>query len=547
MPSRPHLNRPVLLAGILLLAATSRAGDWEPCAPLPAPKSENFAVTWNGEVYVVGGSPWVNGNDQDGTVWRLSDGAWIAVAPLDGMGPTVGQGGGVDALDRIVVFGGVVTPSGDLGEPRLYDPLQGCYDTPTDASIFHPALNFGLATDAQGRIYRLGGGCDVCNNNTGICSRYDGTTDSWQQVAWLPYSRSSIASCYDGRGHIWGFGGYTSFGLPRLVDTIRYDLATNTWSTLGSLFLPVGTSDAKAALGADGLVYCIGGRTGATAAGTPTATVYVLDPGAADPHLVPGPALQVARYDFALALGADGWLYVIGGRTADGPTTSVERLYTGACPEAVALSPAQLAAAGQQVTLHASASGGAPLELRWERDGVPLSDGPTGHGSTLAGATTDTLVIGAVAPQDAGAYRLVAGNPCGSASSTDILLTVDSAWLDLGQAKPGSAGTSHLAGSGLLTAGSANLLELAGALPGAPVTLVFGLAPLNAPFKGGVLVTAPVLLVALAADASGGLALPFAWPAGVAAGTDLYFQAWLQDAGATHGLSASNGLRGTSG
>lgn len=547
MAFAPCPRRLAVAACLVLLALPASAGDWELFTPLPAPKSETFAVTWNGEVYIVGGSPWANGNDQDGTVYRLSGGAWSSVAPLDGMGPTVGQGGGVDALNRIVVFGGVVKPSGDLGEPRVYDPQQGCYDTPADASIFHPALNFGLATDAQGRIYRLGGGCDVCNNNTSICSRYDGTTDSWQQIAWLPYTRSSIASCYDGRGRIWAFGGYTSFGLPRLKETIRYDLATDAWTTLGSLFLPEGTSDAKAALGADGLVYCLGGRTGATAAGTPTAAVWVVDPGAADPHLLAGPALNVARYDFGVTLGADGWLYVLGGITAAGPTDSVERLYTGACPEAMALSDSQAVGAGQQVTLHASASGGAPLELRWERDGVPLDDGPTGHGSTLSGTATDTLVLGSTAPQDAGTYRLVAVNPCGSAESAGIVLTVDSAWLDLGLAKSGTLGPPQLGGSGPLTAGSANELALAQALPGAACTLVFGLASLNVPFKGGTLVPAPLLLVALAADASGGLLLPFAWPAGVAPGTDLYFQAWLQDAGVPHGFSASNGLRGTSG
>jgi hypothetical protein len=41
--------------------------------------------------------------------------------------------------------------------------------------------------------------------------------------------------------------------------------------------------------------------------------------------------------------------------------------------------------------------------------------------------------------------------------------------------------------------------------------------------------------------------LPFVWPAGVPAGTALYFQIWVSDPSAPAGLSASNGLKGVSG
>jgi len=537
-------RRGLALAGCLALSAVAaRAGGWELVAPMPAPKANTFAVRWGGDIYMVGGSPWTNGADEDGSVYRLHDGAWSSAATLEGMGPTVGQGGGVDALNRIVVFGGLVTPSGDLGEPRIYHPVQGTTDTPADVSNVHPPQNFGLATDAQGRIYRLGGGCDACIFNTGICSRYDGPTDTWQSIAYLPYSRSSIASCFDGQGHIWGFGGYTSFGSSRLYDTIRYTVATDTWVTLGSLFLPVQTSDAKAVLGADGRVYCIGGLVG-SGAGTPTTAVYVLDPGAVDPVLQAGPPLNIARHEFGVALGDDGYVYVIGGLTASGPTSTVERLYTGACPQITGHSPSQQAQPGQQLVLTGTATGGAPLAFQWEREGVALDDGPTGHGSTLAGTATSTLTIGAIAAADAGTYTLTASNACGSATSGDIVITLPTAWADLGLGKAGSAGTPRLSGSGPLAAGTANQLDLADAAPGAPATLVFGLAQADAPFKGGTLVPVPLLLVTLATGPGGALALPFTWPSGVAPGTELLFQFWIQDAGASQGLSASNGLHG---
>jgi len=117
-------------------------------------------------------------------------------------------------------------------------------------------------------------------------------------------------------------------------------------------------------------------------------------------------------------------------------------------------------------------------------------------------------------------------------------------WTDLGQGKPGATGTPALDGSGPLSALSSNLVELSGGLPSSPATLVFGLQQLDAPFKGGVLVPGPLVLLPLPTDASGKLSLPFTMPAGVPPGTSFYFQAWVSDPAASVGLSASNGLQG---
>ncbi|MEO7997574.1 MAG: hypothetical protein ABI852_09020, partial [Gemmatimonadaceae bacterium] len=68
-------------------------------------------------------------------------------------------------------------------------------------------------------------------------------------------------------------------------------------------------------------------------------------------------------------------------------------------------------------------------------------------------------------------------------------------------------------------------------------TLVFGLSQLNAPFKGGALVPQPFLLIPLTTNASGAANLPFVFPAGVPTGIQLYFQFWVQDPGASFGLS----------
>jgi hypothetical protein len=125
------------------------------------------------------------------------------------------------------------------------------------------------------------------------------------------------------------------------------------------------------------------------------------------------------------------------------------------------------------------------------------------------------------------------------------LLPVALTWTDLGLAKAGSAGTPHLFGTGLLTTGAYCQLYLSAAKANASATLVIGLSAIDAPFKGGTLVPAPLTFVVVATNFLGGAQLPFNWPAGVPSGTLLYFQFWVHDAAASKGFSASNGLKAT--
>jgi hypothetical protein len=119
-------------------------------------------------------------------------------------------------------------------------------------------------------------------------------------------------------------------------------------------------------------------------------------------------------------------------------------------------------------------------------------------------------------------------------------------WLNVGQALAGAHGAPLLQGGGNLGAGSAVSLALSAALEHAPATLVVGLSAVNAPFKGGVLVPMPDLLLGgLTTDGTGALLLAGTWPAGVPSGLAFWTQAWIVDAAGPKGLSASNALKGT--
>ena len=150
---------------------------------------------------------------------------------------------------------------------------------------------------------------------------------------------------------------------------------------------------------------------------------------------------------------------------------------------------------------------------------------------------------------DVGLHHLVftATDQIAQTSSCEVWIDVapsSPTWTDLGHAKPGIKGPPELLGSGPLSAGSDNTIELANGNRSSPAALVIGLTQLGAPFKDGIMVPYPHLFIWLTTDSGGNLNLGFVWPSGVPAGASLYFQYWIQDSSASYGFCASNGLKG---
>ena len=79
------------------------------------------------------------------------------------------------------------------------------------------------------------------------------------------------------------------------------------------------------------------------------------------------------------------------------------------------------------------------------------------------------------------------------------------------------------------------------------VTLVAGLVRIDLPFRGGVLVPAPDLVLPGFASASdGSLEVSFLLPHNVPMGTDFYLQGWAAEPLSPTGLVSTNGLQATS-
>ena len=119
-------------------------------------------------------------------------------------------------------------------------------------------------------------------------------------------------------------------------------------------------------------------------------------------------------------------------------------------------------------------------------------------------------------------------------------------WTDLGHALAGAAGEPRLSGSGPLTVGSSNAVQLDDLAPGAPLALFVSLDELPVAFKGGTLLTVPVAsTIGLTADGSGEAGLGFSFPGGLPTGFTFVLQAAVADGAAIQGVALSNALSGT--
>ncbi len=131
--------------------------------------------------------------------------------------------------------------------------------------------------------------------------------------------------------------------------------------------------------------------------------------------------MRAAQWGDALWLfgGFEG--YMLDGRQHWGPVIHEEGR-----PRVITQPQSLVVAPGADVILRAEAWSTLSMELRWQKDGVPLMDG-----GSVAGAGTDTLLLRSVTSEDAGGYALTAANDCGSAESEPAVLSVASSVLDL--------------------------------------------------------------------------------------------------------------------
>lgn len=382
------------------------------------------SVFYSGQILAIGGSPLIAPKFEEAPVQTFFPGgaAWTSLVPLDG--PTVRCGAGVDSIGHLIVFGGVdgLDPSGDKGKAYWYDLIDGKKGGVSQRTSAAPVDHFAYATDDAARVYSIGGGPGLAATgakpNTSHVERYDAATNLWLAVPAMNTPVADAAAVNDGAGHILVVGGYGSTG-GLSANVASFDVATSTWSDAMVPDLPVATADHAIARGADGRIYVVGGRT---ALGL-TADVWVLD--ASFTTWSAGASLPTARADAAATLASDDLIYLLGGRDGFGGTGEVLTLFTPTCPTFPgSAAGTQKSWRGMTVGLEHAVEGGAPITYRWRKDGIDLFDGLAAGGGQLMGASTSALQITHADVSDAGVYELVADNGCGQSVAPGITLEV---------------------------------------------------------------------------------------------------------------------------
>ena len=175
---------------------------------------------------------------------------------------------------------------------------------------------------------------------------------------------------------------------------------------------------------------------------------------------------------------------------------------------------------------------------------VLLGDGAGGFAPGAGhNAGNPTLAI-AVGDFDGNGGIDVAATKSGSDSICILLNKYSAVWTDLGDGLAGTSGQPHLTASGPLVSATPLTLTLSQAKGFSLAPLVVGVTAIHAPFKGGVMVPNPDLLLWMFTDFFGGASLAGPWPAGVPSNITIFFQWWVADAAGPMGFAASNAVSG---
>src|SRR5712692_680365 len=251
------------IAVLLTLNGASAAyaqGNWTPLAPVfPAP-TEGMSVGGVGQVIIAAYG--FSGVDTNLTrLYNISSNSWSLGAPAPLPLSSEQAYGETTHGGFLYVIGGRATGPGapPLSDLRRYDPVTNTWATLASMSTPRAAAAAAIQDDA---IFVIGGRTATAGPCSGlplsVVERYDIDTNTWSTVAPLPGpARSDLAAVSHG-GKIFVFGGCSGlFAVTGEVD--KYDPQTDTWTT-GLATMPTPRASLVAGKVGD-TVFAIGGST----------------------------------------------------------------------------------------------------------------------------------------------------------------------------------------------------------------------------------------------------------------------------------------------
>ncbi|OGS45145.1 MAG: hypothetical protein A3K76_02290 [Euryarchaeota archaeon RBG_13_57_23] len=224
---------------------------------------------------------------------------------------------------KLYVIGGFGTMT-ILDTVQVYDPVADAWTVTANSAPEQMAWG-AAAVGADGMVYCFGG--TPYMNST---FRYNPATDSWTYMTDLPIPvRGAVAVTYSSTA-IYVIGGADGTLTP--VDAVQvYNPVTDTWSSASSL--AHSTVHAAAALAKNNHIYVFGGTDGAFTDGPAYSDVQRYDP-VDDEWEIVGVALSDARGGYpALAIDSIGRVVVAGGYNGVVSTSSVDLFAMTDVPE----------------------------------------------------------------------------------------------------------------------------------------------------------------------------------------------------------------------
>jgi Kelch motif protein len=243
--------------------------------------------------------------------------AWAKLAPVPSVGSGVEGMSVADVGDNIIAALGFDSGAGDTATTRIYNIAS---DTWTFGNPAPGPSSEGAGTSHGGLFYTLGG--RFIGARTDLWS-YNPVSDTWTVLSSMPVGRAGLGVAVVGDA-IYAIGGRTATGGPctggPLSDVERYDIASDTWTTVAPL--PSPRSDLAASV-VGGKVYVFGGcRTQASI----LHDVDVYDP-VTDTWDTSPADMPTARAGMYAVANKGGTVYVIGGWDGVGTGLNTNEAY----------------------------------------------------------------------------------------------------------------------------------------------------------------------------------------------------------------------------
>jgi serine/threonine protein kinase len=202
---------------------------WKSAPDLPVRLHHEMAVTYKGQLVVIGG--WIpKGSDPSaqtsGRMFVLRDGKWVSLPPLQRARAAAAA---AVVGDRIVVVGG-------QADNRLVDTTE-VFDGKrwrSGASIPTPREHLAAVSDGH-YLYAVGGRALSADKNSAALERYDLNTNRWLSLRDMPTPRGGLGAGISD-GHLFAVGGESPTGVLGAVES--YDLARNRWSRAPKMRTP---------------------------------------------------------------------------------------------------------------------------------------------------------------------------------------------------------------------------------------------------------------------------------------------------------------------